>query len=52
MFLCSRCHAFCIPTRARCRVCGERQSRLRTTLLHLLCFAVTVALGCLILQLL
>jgi hypothetical protein len=47
MFVCSRCHAFRIPTAVRCRICGERQSRLRTFLLHLLCFVVIVGLGAL-----
>ena len=50
MFLCRRCRAFCIPTALRCRICGERQSRLRTTLLHLFCFAALVAVGCLVVQ--
>jgi hypothetical protein len=45
MFFCRRCRAFCIPTTVRCRICGERQSRVRTTLLHLLYASLMIWAG-------
>jgi len=40
MFWCSRCHHFCMPFAARCRICGDRQPPLRRTALRLLSLAV------------
>jgi hypothetical protein len=48
MFLCQRCRAACILTAVRCRICGQRQSRLRTMMLPLFCAGLMVGTGCLI----